>query len=110
VQSVLLYGCETWTLTKQSLNALEGFHNQVACKPSRQSIHSDHLTGKWFYPLAETARSTAGLLTIQPYIHRRRAYLQQWTANRPLYDACRFLNGGAGGPQRRYWWNPTLLV
>jgi hypothetical protein len=96
VQSVLLDGCETWTLTKQSLNALEGFHTQVAHKLARQSIHSDPLTGKWLYPPAETVHSTAGLFTIHTYIQQHRTYLQQMTAKCPLYNACRFLNGGAG--------------
>ena len=27
VQSVLLYGCETWTINDQMMKALEGFHH-----------------------------------------------------------------------------------
>jgi exonuclease III len=110
VQSVLLYGSETWSLYRQSINALEGFHNQVARKISRQTIRPDPNSGEWIYPPAETARTTSGLFTIQHYIRTRRAYLMQWTHNRPLFNECRQLTGGAGGPQRRYWWNPTTLL
>jgi hypothetical protein len=110
VQSVLLYGSETWTLTRQSISALEGFHNQIARKIAKQTIHPDPNTGEWVYPPAETARTTAGLFPIQHYIRTRRAYIMDWTHNRPLFNECRNLTGGAGGPQRRYWWNPTTLL
>jgi hypothetical protein len=110
VQSVLLYGCETWSLTRQSITALEGFHNQVARKIAKQTIHPDPNTGEWIYPPAETARAASGLFSIQHYIHTRRAYIMHWTHNRPLFNECRNLTGGAGGPQRRYWWNPTTLL
>jgi hypothetical protein len=110
VQAVLLYGCETWSLNKQSVTALEGFHNQVARKIAKQTIHPDPLTGEWIYPPAETARNISGLFPIQHYIRIRRAYIMNWTHNRPLFNECRNLTGGAGGPQRRYWWNPTTLL
>jgi hypothetical protein len=110
VQSVLLYGCETWSLSRQSIAALEGFHNQVARKISRQTIRPDPITGLWIYPPAEVARTTSGLFSIQHYIRTRRAYIMNWINNRPLFVACRQLTGGAGGPQRRYWWNPTTLL
>jgi Reverse transcriptase (RNA-dependent DNA polymerase) len=110
VQSVLLFGCETWSLSRQSITALEGFHNQVARKIARQTIHPDPISGNWIYPPAETARATSGLFSIQHYIQSRRAYLMQWSHNRPLFNECRQLTGGAGGPQRRYWWNPTTLL
>jgi hypothetical protein len=103
VQSVLLYGSETWSLSRQSISALEGFHNQIARKISKQTIHPDPNTGEWIYPPADTARASAGLFSIQHYIRTRRAYIMDWTNNRPLFNDCRNLTGGAGGPQRRYW-------
>jgi hypothetical protein len=38
VQSVLLYGCETWAMTQQILGLLEGFHHQVARWLCHQTI------------------------------------------------------------------------
>jgi hypothetical protein len=38
VQSVLLYGCETWAVTQQILGLLEGFHNQVTQRLCHQTI------------------------------------------------------------------------
>ena len=32
VQSVLLYGCETWSITQAILTVLESFHHHVARK------------------------------------------------------------------------------
>jgi hypothetical protein len=110
VQSVLLYGSETWSLSQQSVSALEGFHNQVARKIAHQTIRPDPDSGDWIYPPTESARSTSGLFTIQHYIRTRRAYIMNWTHNHPLFNECRNLTGGAGGPQRRYWWSPTTLL
>jgi hypothetical protein len=110
VQSVLLYGCETWSLSRQSITALEGFHNQVARKIARQMIHPDPNTGVWIYPPAETARAASSLFSIQHYIRTCRVYVMNWIQNRPIFQECRQLTGGAGGPQRRYWWNPTTLL
>jgi hypothetical protein len=71
VQAVLLYSCETWTVSHQSLSELEGFHNQGAQKLTQQSIHLNPMTGTLVYHLpVETARSTAGLFTIQNYIKK----------------------------------------
>jgi hypothetical protein len=75
VQSILLYGCETWSLSRQSITALEGFHNQVARKIARQTIHPDPNTGTWIYPPAEATRVAASLFSIQHYIRTRIAYI-----------------------------------
>ena len=41
VQSVLLYGSETWTLSATMLKVLRGFHNRVARKLSGFMAHPD---------------------------------------------------------------------
>jgi hypothetical protein len=84
VQSVLLYGCETWFLSQQSIVTLEGFHNQVAHMLPQQTIYPDPITGSWVYLPAETAHSTSGLFTIQRNSSHNRAYILNWIQNCPL--------------------------
>ena len=52
VQSVLLYGCETWTINKQMMKALEGFHHRCALRMTGRSARLE-ADGTWFYPPTE---------------------------------------------------------
>ena len=50
VQSVLLYGSETWYLTKAVLAQLEGFHVRATYKMAQKYKPRKGLFGKWKYP------------------------------------------------------------
>ncbi len=73
VQSVLLYGSETWNLTTIALAWLEGFHIHAAYqmvekhKPKKGPHH------KWAYPQSFNALQECGMATILHYIDIRRA-------------------------------------
>jgi hypothetical protein len=103
VQSVLLYGCETWVVSKQILVSLEGFHHQVARRLAHHTIRPDPNNGEWIYPNAGRSLELAGLQLMMTYIGRRRGYLLNWVQNRLLYTECSSLAGSAGGSQRHYW-------
>jgi hypothetical protein len=105
VQSVLLYGCETWVISKQILVSLEGFHHQIAQQLMHYTIRPDPNSGAWVYPEAGRSFELAGLHPMTTYIGRRRGYLLNWAQNQPLYLECSTLVGGAGGSQRHYWWS-----
>ena len=47
VQSVLLYGCETWTINDQMMKVLEGFHHARRMTGRRARLEADRT---WFYP------------------------------------------------------------
>jgi hypothetical protein len=104
-QSVLLYGCETWVISKAILGSLEGFHHQIARRLSRHPIRLDPESGECVYPEAGKSLEMAGLHPMSTYIGRRQEYLLNWVQNRPLYTLCKDLVGGAGGPHCRYWWH-----
>ncbi len=38
MQSVLLYGCETWVLSKAVIARLEGFHNHAAYRMAKEHV------------------------------------------------------------------------
>jgi Reverse transcriptase (RNA-dependent DNA polymerase) len=50
VQSVVLYGCETWTLDEAKLNTLRGFHNRLTRGIAHKRGIRDPRTGVWTYP------------------------------------------------------------
>jgi hypothetical protein len=49
VQSVPIYGAETWGMSSSILKALEGFHHQVARRLTHQTILLNTDTGNWLY-------------------------------------------------------------
>jgi hypothetical protein len=103
-QAFLLYGCETWTVTKSMLRVLEGFDHKCARRISGLMARQT-ATGLYYLPLA-TAMAEAGLYPIQEYIRRRQSAIAQYIATRPVYARCQ------EGPPRlsglasrllRYW-------
>ena len=89
VQSVLLYACETWTITEPMLPALKGFHHKAARRISgKQPYRSPN--GNWVYPPTADALQLAGLHRIEVYIHCHQQTLgiQYITQRSILYSCC----------------------
>jgi hypothetical protein len=105
VQTVLLYGCETWSLTSRMLNVLESFHHRVARKLTRRFPYYLRLADIWIYPSISETLEQAGMYTMQEYISRRHQYILPYSETRPILQAC--LQAGRGSfPNRRFWWDP----
>ena len=105
VQSVLLYGCETWVVTPRVLAALEGFHNRMARWLSGMTPIYLPQEDWWDYPPIEEAREAAGMFTADQYIKVRRDTLVQNIATRPILELCRAAEKQSGQPYNRlYWW------
>jgi len=104
VQSVLLFGCETWVESNAIMRSLKGFHHYVARKLSGCQIRKRAEGDGWIYPAIGPALEVTGLAPIATYYSRRREYLLTWVRNRPdceHYET--IIGGGAGGSQRKYW-------
>ncbi len=95
VQSVLLYGSETWNLTKAVLAQLAGFHVRAAYKMARKYKPCKGLFGKWKYPSSKDVLKECGLHLVEEYIQTRRTTIAMYVVDRPLYLECR-----EGGRQR----------
>ena len=67
VQSVLLYGSESWVLTRQLEGRLESFHRRCARFVVGEHIHQNK-DGSWTYPSSKRVLRKAGLLSIKEYI------------------------------------------
>ena len=71
VQSVMLFGSETWCLTPATLQRLEGFHVKAARRMTgKMSVLA---SGVWVYPKTSEVLAAAGLHTIEYYVRVRRA-------------------------------------
>jgi hypothetical protein len=86
VQSVLLYGCETWTVTGSMLCVLSSFHHRVARRITNMMPRKTH--GEWHYPPLDKALREAGLHSMEHYIAVRHNRMARLFAERPIYTQC----------------------
>ena len=91
-QKVLLFGAETWVLTKKMESALDSFQGRVARKlMGRQPLRGRD--GRWFYPSLAGAMKEAGIVRIRTLILRRQNTVAQFIATRSILDLCADLIG-----------------
>ena len=105
VQTVLLYGCESWALTKTMWDALRGFHHRAARRMARMMAYKNS-DGVWTYPPLEEALETAGLYSIEHYLTKRQQRVVQYIATRPIWAHVLDATQQQGpNPKTKYWWN-----
>jgi hypothetical protein len=68
VQSVLLYGCETWVLSDRMISTLHGFHHRVAQKIAKKQAYL--LARDWIYPPIEEALDNARFSIPPPMVDK----------------------------------------
>ena len=104
VQSILLYGCETWVISSQVLRVLEGFHHRVARSLSGKRPYYLPAEDQWVYPPIEEALEVAGLYSIDHYIRVRQDTLAVNVATRPILELCRDEELQSGSIKQVLWW------
>jgi hypothetical protein len=87
VQSVLLYGSESWVLTLAMEKQLQGFHRRCAQYITGQNIRQNK-DGTWTYLSTENVLKMAGLWTIQEYIKSRHNTVMKYARSRFIYWQC----------------------
>ena len=108
VQAVLLYACETWSLTSNMLGTLESFHHRVARQLTHRHAFYLRHADLWIWPSLTETLEAAGMFTISEYISKRREYLLHYSETRPILSLCRQAGRGSY-PNRRFWWDPPAL-
>ena len=110
VQSVLLYGCETWVVTPAILRMLSGFQIRAAW---RMAIHNKPRKlndDTWVYPRSDDVYKEVGLFSIEHYIQKRRNTLSEYAENRDIYKRCVESEAKRGtGPLKKYYWQQLPL-
>ena len=80
MQSVLLYGAETWVITDSMMKVLEGFHLRVARRLAGMLPRLDPRSKRWHYPKSAEVLELAGLWMITQYVELRRNRLADYVA------------------------------
>jgi len=88
MQSVLLYGSETWNLTKTVLAQLEGFHIRAAYRMAEKHKPQKGPNQVWVYPATEDMLKECGMHSILHYIGVRRETIFRYVVDRPILKTC----------------------
>ena len=109
VQSVLLFGAETWVVTSHMGRVLRILQDQVAQQmtgrlPRRRS------DGRWEYTLVEAAREEAAFEPMETYIRKIQNMVSQYyIAMRPILELCEATERKRGGWVDMWWWEQAEL-
>jgi hypothetical protein len=87
VQSILLFGSETWTLSPVSLKSLEGFHIRATWRMEGK-WPMKLPDGTWLYPKLAAVLDKVGLKTIAHYIGVQRQRIVSYIVNKPIFQSC----------------------
>jgi len=88
VQSLLLYGSETWVLSKTATARLDGFHIRAAYKMPFEHVPKRGPDRTWTYPKTEDVLEECGLKTISEYIRVRRDTIAAYVVERSIFRDC----------------------
>jgi hypothetical protein len=104
VQSILLFGSETWVMTNPMLKALESFHRRVACRIAGKQPYLHRRTGEWIYPPIDKVLEEVGLYSIEDYVQKRQNTVANYVATQPIFDLCLEAERQSGSTSSRRWW------
>ena len=109
VQSILLYGSETWVLNKMMIRKLDSFHRRCARYIAREHIRQNE-DGTWTYPSSERVLEKAGLLPITEYIRRRQITVVPFAQSNQIFMDCNESVPIARNYNQKTWWNMLMNV
>jgi hypothetical protein len=102
-QSVLLFGSETWVITKDKMRELKSFHHHCARVIARIPIQQKS-DGSWFCPPTKNVLEKTGLFSIEKYIRRRRSTVLEYAATTRLLEKCKASKVLVSNPNHIAWW------
>jgi hypothetical protein len=107
VQSILLFGSETWNLSPSSLKLLEGFHIRAAWRMAgkRPMKLPD---GTWTYPNLVQVLEDVGLKTITHYIAVCQQHIANYIVSKPIFTRCVDGVRKRGSSNRHFWWEQLM--
>jgi hypothetical protein len=89
VTAVLLFGSETWVVTRRIEEMLTTFHNKCARIIGRTYIRPKAGTPtEWIYPTVACSLTAAHLLPLRTYLDHRRVTFRAYAMTRPIYLRC----------------------
>jgi len=103
VQTVLLFGCESWTLTEAMWTVLKGFHHWAARRMANMMAYRGP-GNKWIYPPLEEVLKKADLYTMEHYVNKRQQRIVDYISTRPIWMHCMAASKKPGTPARTIYW------
>ena len=107
VQSVLLYGSESWVVTGEILKFLEVLKNQAAIIITEMTARRTTSEEWEWTPVAE-ALENSGIWTIKEYIQQRQETLVAKVACWPIYGLCTGLKRIMVTIRFMWWWEQDV--
>ncbi len=107
VQSILLFGSETWNLSQLSLKLLEGFHIRAAWRMAGKrpmKLPDD----TWTYPNLAQVLKDVGLKTVAHYIAVCWQHIVNNIVNKPIFTTCVDGVRRRGSSNRHFWWEQSM--
>ncbi len=104
VQAILLYGSETWVISRTALARLEGFHIRAAYRMAKMNKPKRSPGNVWEYPRSADVLKECGMKTMEEYIHTRRQTITTYVATRPILAECRWGERRRGAVPHQWWW------
>jgi hypothetical protein len=101
---MLLYGSETWVLSRTALACLEGFHIRAAYRMAKTQKPKWGPGRTWIYPQSVDVLQECGLKTMEEYIGIRQQKIAVYVATRPILIKCRQGKQKRGAVPRLWWW------
>ena len=103
-QQVLLFGVESWVLTKRMESALDAFQDRVARRLTGRLPRRGR-DGKWVYPPLAGVLKEAGVLRARTSVLRRQNMVAQFIATRPILGLCEVAERRRGTRVPQRWWD-----
>ena len=108
VESVLLYGSETWVLPPTATRCLDGF--QVEAARRFCGMMPAKLGDTWRYPKSADVLAAARLRPLEESIRRRRRTVLAAIEGRHVLAECRRAERRRGSPTRQFWWEQEFAL
>ena len=108
-QQVLLFGAETWVLTRKMESALDTFQGRVARRLTGRQPRWWR-DGKWFYPSLAGALNEAGVVRARTSVLQRQNTVAQFISARPIMGICEVEERQRGTRVPQRWWEQLELT
>jgi hypothetical protein len=103
VQTVLLYGAESWVVSEAMLRDLKSFHHRCARYITKCHIRQDS-DGTWICPPSAEVLEEVDLLPVQEYLKNRRDTIHKYISTTKLWQKCKDSKVLASNPNQKVWW------
>ena len=108
VQTILLFGSESWVINENVRNKLRTFHNRCARFITGRFITKEEDT--WIFPDTATTLQLADLLSIDEYIMNRRNTISEYAMGTNIYSKCKKSGNYNKSDNKLEWWRVENTV